>query len=112
MGNDSFETQWSELAAVRDQGLGPYDEALTTLAAAGRRSPLTALWPFTSMNRLCLARSRFPFEEIQQGFIAFDPDGTFYVYEGGPYDDSHACVSETKDCDEAVRRLGQILDLM
>jgi hypothetical protein len=84
-----FRENWEQLAAqARDEKLfgGGYDRSLLELIEASRETDLGRLFPFTSMNRLCFARSsKWPFQDIQPALVDFHRYGRYIVRSGGPY---------------------------
>jgi hypothetical protein len=90
---------------------GGYDRALSNLLEATRDTALRGFNPFTSMNRLCFARSSWPFQDIQPALIEFRPEGTFVVRSEGPYPGHHdgPIALETSDPGAAVAAAIRVL---
>jgi len=106
-GPEEFSADWDQLTAqARDEELlgGGYDKPLQQLLDACRGTELRAFHPFTSMARLCFARSRWPFKDIQPAHMEFDPSGRYLVRDGGPYpgDPNPPVTLETNDPAAAV----------
>ena len=110
-----FRDDWEKLAAqARVEGLfgSGYDRPLLELIDASRKTGLRELFPFTSMNRLCFARSSaWPFQDIQPGLVEFFPQGRYVVRSGGPYpaDREPPVVLDTTDTAAAVAALVRLL---
>ena len=88
MDPDAFAGDWEKLEQqTRDGSLfgGGSDEPCFKVVSLCRQSGLRRFHPFTSMNRLCFARSRFPFEDLQPAFIEFDRGDRYVVRNGQPY---------------------------
>jgi len=98
---------WGLLETGPDALGGGYDEPMRRLVAVARKTRLHKLHPFTSMNRLCFARTPWPFEDVQPGYVAFYPDGKYEVWRGGPYKDQSTCVLRTHDSAAAIATLLQ-----
>jgi len=106
-GPEEFSADWDQLTAqARDEELlgGGYDKPLQQLLDACRGTELRAFHPFTSMARLCFARSRWPFKDVQPAYMEFDPSGRYLVRDGGPYpgDPNPPVTLETNDPAAAV----------
>jgi hypothetical protein len=92
----SIEEAWASLQTEQVSGHG-YDTAVHAIARAASATALRNFYPLTSMNRLCLARTAFPFEDVQEAFVSVSLDGRYRVYRGSPYRDSPVEVAETSD---------------
>lgn len=101
---------WTRWVTDDDLGLGRFDLSLRNLAIAAQRSPLGELWPFTSMARLCVGATPTPSVDPLPGFIEFDADGAYRVFEGGPHSD-HRCIAECRSPEDAVGLLERLLGL-
>ena len=84
--------------------------ALRALAALASRTVLRQFYPFTSMNRLCLARSA-SHQDLQPACVAYTRDGTYWVYSGSPYGSDARCLAERVTAEEAVEVLVRALGL-
>lgn len=112
-GGADFAADWTKLEEQTRAGAvfgGGYDEPCHRLVQHCRGTALARFHPFTSMNRLCFAESRFPFEGIQPGFIEFYPDGRYVVFAGPPYPGDAARPSiDTRDASAAVAAALELL---
>ena len=115
--SEPFKAYWDDLTgqAEKEKVLGGgYDRPLYELLAACRSTILRRFYPFTSVARLCFARSAWPFEDVQPVQIEFHPRRRYIVCRGGPYpaDANPPIALKTDDpalaAAEAVRLLGQI----
>ena len=111
---DRFGAAWERLeeqTASEQLFGGGYDLPLLALLKASRNTTLRRWYPFTSMNRLCLAGSPFPFEDLQPCHIEFYPGGRYRVMRGAPYpSDEVAPVDlETTDADTAIAAAIRVL---
>jgi hypothetical protein len=110
-----FRENWEKLAAqARGEKLfgGGYDRPLSVLIEASRETGLRRLFPFTSMARLCFARSStWPFQDIQPALVEFNRDGKYVVRSGGPYpaDRDPPVALETADAAIAVATVINLL---
>lgn len=101
-GHEQFAADWAQLEEhVRTESLfaGGLNRALLRIIEASALTPLRQFHPFTAMNLLCFARSRFPFEDIQPALIEFQPDGLYLVRSGGPYPTSRTPPAELATID-------------
>lgn len=115
-GPDQFVVDWARLeqqARAESIFSGGYNKPLLGIIEATALTPLRQFHPFTSLNRLCFARSRFPFEDIQPALIEFYPDGRYVVRSGGPYPTSRTppVELETTDPRGAVSATVRLLGL-
>ena len=112
-----FRKNWEQLAAqARDEKLfgGGYDRPFLVLIEASRETALRRLFPFTSMARLCFARSStWPFQDIQSATVEFSRDGRYIVRSGGPYpaDRDPPVALETADAAAAVASVINLLGI-
>ena len=112
--SQDFSADWDQLTAqARDEKLlgGGYDKPLQQLLDACRGTELGRFFPFTSMARLCFARSRWPFQDIQPVLMEFDRNGTYTVRDGGPYpaDRNPPTTLKTHDPAAAVAEVIRLL---
>lgn len=83
-----FEAVWNQLELeTRDREIfgGGYDQPFRKLLEASRATSLRQFFPFTSMCRLCFARSEYPFRDLQPAFVEFFPGDRYIVRSGTPY---------------------------
>jgi len=112
--DSEFQEDWEQLTSqARDGRLfgGGYDQSLLRLIDASRDTGLRRFHPFTSMNRLCFARSSWPFQDIQPALVEFLRDGKYIVRSEGPYppDRDGPIALETADAAAAVSSLIRLL---
>jgi hypothetical protein len=104
---DSFDSAWRALREYR--GYGTHDalnDAVRRLADSAAGTALEQFFPYTSLTRLCFARSPYPFEDVPPAFVSFSNAGDYWVYRGFPYVDADlAEILETTDAAEAIRGL-------
>lgn len=108
---NAFDADWQRLledtrTAVAS-GRSNWFEAglLPILEAAAVEEKLRKYYPFTSMSRLCMAETRYPFQGLQPAYIEWLPKGPLRVYGGSPYPGDGPVVLETDDPSEAVAEL-------
>ncbi|HVD02136.1 MAG TPA: hypothetical protein VNG93_13480 [Candidatus Dormibacteraeota bacterium] len=82
------------------------------LLEASRDTGLRQFYPFTSVNRLCLARgSQFPLDDIQPAHVEFFPDLRYVVRKGSPYPPDYVAPIDvnTDDAAAAISALTRLL---
>jgi Family of unknown function (DUF6193) len=108
----SVEASWDKLTEqLRDEKLfgGGYDRPLLELVNASRGTNLRRFFPFTTMNRLCFARTHpWTVEDAQPASIEFWPVGRYQVRAAGPYRDPPV-VLDTMDPVAAIEEAVRIL---
>jgi len=89
-----------------------YDPYLLDLIRSSAGTILREFYPFTSLSRLCLARSPYPFLDIQPGHVEFYADGRYRVMAGSPYPAGSVVPTEleTDDARTAVAGLVRLVE--
>lgn len=106
-----IERAWRQLLTVGHGNVmwgNGYDEAFVPPLRAARATPLSGLFPFTSMNRLCFSAGGVgtPIEEL---FLEFWPDGggRYNVRRGDPFEASESIADTTNPVEAVALLLGQ-----